>query len=110
MGTGGPFPGDIARPGRDADHSPPSSAEAKNDELHTSSSPCRLQEGSGTTLLLLVARPLLTPVAQKLCSVTMMYSRAFYNSDPRYQSFAAVRESFSNAHSDKEVPIYSEGF
>jgi hypothetical protein len=27
MGTGGPFPGDKALPGRDADHSPPSSAE-----------------------------------------------------------------------------------
>jgi hypothetical protein len=27
MGTGGPFPGGIVRPGRDADHSPPSSAE-----------------------------------------------------------------------------------
>jgi hypothetical protein len=27
MGTGGPFPGGKARPGRDADHSPPSSAE-----------------------------------------------------------------------------------
>jgi hypothetical protein len=26
MGTGGPFPGGKARPGRDADHSPPSSA------------------------------------------------------------------------------------
>jgi hypothetical protein len=26
-GTGGPFPGGKARPGRDADHSPPSSAE-----------------------------------------------------------------------------------
>jgi hypothetical protein len=25
MGTGGPFPGGKARPGRDADHSPPSS-------------------------------------------------------------------------------------
>jgi hypothetical protein len=33
MGTGGggPFPGGKARPGRDADHSPPSSAEAVND-------------------------------------------------------------------------------
>jgi hypothetical protein len=30
MGTGGPFPGGKARPGRDADHSPPSSAEVKN--------------------------------------------------------------------------------
>jgi hypothetical protein len=27
MGTGGPFRGGKARPGRDADHSPPSSAE-----------------------------------------------------------------------------------
>jgi len=31
MGTGGPFPGGKARPGRDADHSPPSSAEVVND-------------------------------------------------------------------------------
>jgi hypothetical protein len=31
MGTGGSFPGVKARPGRDADHSPPSSAEVKNE-------------------------------------------------------------------------------
>jgi hypothetical protein len=31
MGTGEPFPGDKARPGRDADHSPPSSAEVVNE-------------------------------------------------------------------------------
>jgi hypothetical protein len=31
MGTGGPFPGGKARPGRDADHSPSSSAEVKNE-------------------------------------------------------------------------------
>jgi hypothetical protein len=31
VGTGGPFPGGKARPGRDADHSPPSSAEVKNE-------------------------------------------------------------------------------
>jgi hypothetical protein len=31
MGTGGPFPGSKARPGRDADHSPPSSAEVENE-------------------------------------------------------------------------------
>jgi hypothetical protein len=31
MGTGGPFPGGKARPGRDDDHSPPSSAEVKNE-------------------------------------------------------------------------------
>jgi hypothetical protein len=30
MGTGGPFPGRKARPGRDADHSPPSNAEVNN--------------------------------------------------------------------------------
>jgi hypothetical protein len=31
MGTGGPFPGAKARPGGDADHSPPSSAEVENE-------------------------------------------------------------------------------
>jgi hypothetical protein len=31
MGTGGPFPGGKERPGRDADHSPPSGAEVKNE-------------------------------------------------------------------------------
>jgi hypothetical protein len=32
MDTGGPFPGAKARPGRDADHSPPSSAEVVNEQ------------------------------------------------------------------------------
>jgi hypothetical protein len=32
MDTGGPFPGGKAQPGRDADHSPPSSAEVKNEQ------------------------------------------------------------------------------
>jgi hypothetical protein len=31
MGTGGPSPGGKARPGLDADHSPPSSAEVVNE-------------------------------------------------------------------------------
>jgi hypothetical protein len=31
MGTGGPFPGGKSRPGRDADHSPPSSTEVENE-------------------------------------------------------------------------------
>jgi hypothetical protein len=31
MGTGGPFPEGKARPGRDADHSPPCSAEVVNE-------------------------------------------------------------------------------
>jgi hypothetical protein len=42
MGTGGPFPGGKARPGRDADHSPPSSSEVKNEKEKTSSTPKRL--------------------------------------------------------------------
>jgi hypothetical protein len=40
MGTGGPFPGRKARPGRDADHSPPSSAEVISEkELYLLSPP-----------------------------------------------------------------------
>jgi hypothetical protein len=31
MGTGGPFPGGKSAAGRDADHSPPSSAEVENE-------------------------------------------------------------------------------
>jgi hypothetical protein len=31
IGTRGPFPGDKARPGRDADHSPVSNAEVRNE-------------------------------------------------------------------------------
>jgi hypothetical protein len=31
MGTGGPFPGVVARPGRDTDHSPPCSSEDGNE-------------------------------------------------------------------------------
>jgi hypothetical protein len=31
LGTGGPFPGGKARPGRDANHSAPSSVEVKNE-------------------------------------------------------------------------------
>jgi hypothetical protein len=34
MGIGGPFPGGKARPGRDVDHSPPSSAEVVKFSLH----------------------------------------------------------------------------
>jgi hypothetical protein len=32
VGTGGSFPGGKGRPGRDADHSPPSSAEVKEEQ------------------------------------------------------------------------------
>jgi hypothetical protein len=37
MGTGGPFPGGKARPRRDGDHSPPSSAEVENGRSYISS-------------------------------------------------------------------------
>jgi hypothetical protein len=49
MGTCGPFSEGKARPGRDADPSPPSKTE---EELCTriSSTPCRLHGGSGTAL------------------------------------------------------------
>jgi hypothetical protein len=33
MGTGGPFPGGKARPGRDADHSSQSSTDVKNEYM-----------------------------------------------------------------------------
>jgi hypothetical protein len=36
MGTGGPFPGGKALSGRDADHSPPSSAEVVSEEVYLS--------------------------------------------------------------------------
>jgi hypothetical protein len=43
MGTGGPFHGAKARPGRDADHSPPSSAEVDNEYELYLLSPKRLR-------------------------------------------------------------------
>jgi hypothetical protein len=44
-------PGGKTRPERDADHSPTSSAEIKNEDELYSSTPWRLHGGSGTTLL-----------------------------------------------------------
>jgi hypothetical protein len=56
----------------------------------------------------LIARPLLPPLAQKLCSANMVYSRAervfIIEHHFASKSFAAVREAFSNAYPDKEVP------
>jgi hypothetical protein len=46
VGTGGSFPG-VKRPGREADHSPPSIAEVKNAWSYTYTSPIRLH-GTGT--------------------------------------------------------------
>jgi hypothetical protein len=52
VGTGGSFPGGKARPGRDADHSSPSSAEVKKEwELYLLSPRCASMERNGTTLL-----------------------------------------------------------
>jgi hypothetical protein len=50
MGTGGPFPGGKARPGRDADHSPSFSAEVVKSRRYNSSPPKRLHGVSGTAL------------------------------------------------------------
>jgi hypothetical protein len=52
----GSIPGKKERPGRDADHSPPSSAEVKNkQETHSfPSPPWRLYGGGGTTLLFIL--------------------------------------------------------
>jgi hypothetical protein len=51
MGTGGSFPGGKARPGHDADHSPPSSAEVKKEqELYRLPPKCASMERNGTTL------------------------------------------------------------
>jgi hypothetical protein len=43
MGTGGSFPG-VKRPGREADHSPSTSAEVKKKWIHTSTPPQRLHD------------------------------------------------------------------
>jgi hypothetical protein len=49
--TGGSFPGGKAWPGRDADHSSPSSAEAKKEEeLYLLSPKCASTERNRTTL------------------------------------------------------------
>jgi hypothetical protein len=48
---GGSFPGGKGRPGRDADHSPPSSAEVKKEqELYLQSPRCASMERNGTAL------------------------------------------------------------
>jgi hypothetical protein len=52
MGTGGSFPGGKARPGRDADHLPPSSAEVKKEMgLYLLSPKCASMERKWTTFL-----------------------------------------------------------
>jgi hypothetical protein len=52
MGTGGPFPGGKAQSGREADHSPPSSAEVENEQELYLLSPKRLHGCRWTALAL----------------------------------------------------------
>jgi hypothetical protein len=53
MGTGGPFSGGKARPGHDADHSPPSSAEVVNEwELYLLSPASASMACNGTAFFL----------------------------------------------------------
>jgi hypothetical protein len=55
MGTGGSFPGGKERPGRDADHSPPSSADVKKGwELYLLSPKCASMACSGTTKIIFI--------------------------------------------------------
>jgi hypothetical protein len=50
MRTEGPFPGAKARPGRDAEHSPPPGAEVENEELYFLSPQSACVACSGTAL------------------------------------------------------------
>jgi hypothetical protein len=58
MSTGGPFPGGKARPGRDAHHSPPSSAEVKNEEIYLLSPQAPPWRVAGLLYLLLLKNDL----------------------------------------------------
>jgi hypothetical protein len=73
MGTGSPFPGSKARPGRDADHSPPSSAEVMNEqELYLFSSqapPWRVAGLLASVTLMNVSLPNLNSKHGALCSL-----------------------------------------
>jgi hypothetical protein len=54
LGNGGPFPEGKALPGRDFDHSPPSSAEVKNEwelAIPSLATPCASMACSGITIL-----------------------------------------------------------
>jgi hypothetical protein len=65
MGTGGFFP-EVKRPGREVDHSPPTSAEVKKMRIYTSTPPyafmawCLIKLSTGTTLLFLPLPLILT--------------------------------------------------
>jgi hypothetical protein len=68
MGTGGPFPGGKARPGRDADHSPPSSAEFENvQELYLLSPQAPPWCVAGLLYFLLLLLPLSVIIVRRSC-------------------------------------------
>jgi hypothetical protein len=64
MGTGGSFPGGKARPGRDADHSLPSSAEVNEKELYILSPHVPPWRVGGQIYFLLFYN---CPVSQAIC-------------------------------------------
>jgi hypothetical protein len=81
LGTGGLFSlgeGDVKWPGRQADHSPPSSAHVKNERSRTSTPPHSSIVGTGTTL----------PKISSFCSLS--YDRS-------------VASSFCNLSYDRSV-------
>jgi hypothetical protein len=81
MGTWGFFPRGKARLGRDADHSPPSSAEVKKEyELYLLSPKCTSVEHNGTTLSFYLAHYYLvygTEWQSKYLSVKTIYMVVF---------------------------------
>jgi hypothetical protein len=70
MGTGGPFPGAKNGPGHDADHSPPSSAEVRNEwELYLLSPPSATMACSGTALPFRALEHEVGPSGHVVCDV-----------------------------------------
>jgi hypothetical protein len=72
MSTEGPCSEGKARPRRDADHSPPSSAEVENEKELYPSPPWRLYGGRGTDLLYFYQSPESTKPVQALSTTQVM--------------------------------------
>jgi hypothetical protein len=68
MGTGGPFPGAKARPGRDADHSPHLVLRSRMSGSYISSPPWRAHGGSGTPFTFIYLLRTSNAVQGKVCS------------------------------------------
>jgi hypothetical protein len=73
MGTGGLFPGGKARPGRDADHSPPSSVEVENEELYLLSLQTPPRHEAGQLLIALEFNEI-----DILCHVPVVFFEPFF--------------------------------